>query len=80
MNHMSQEENLFHNEYTSHRQDGNQRSRDTISVKTGTVCLPLETKYDDINDIVHTRCVTFTDPFNVYDKANYPASDRNLEI
>ena len=72
INQMSQEEDLFHNEYTNQRQDGNQGSRDKISVKTGTVCHPLETEYDDINDIFHTRCVTFTDPLNVYDKAKYP--------
>ena len=71
-NQISQEEDIFNNEYTFHRQDGNQRLRDTISVKTGTVSYPLETEYDEINEIFHTRCVTFTDPLNVYDKAKYP--------
>lgn len=38
----------------------------------GTVCNSLETEYDEINDIFHTRCVTFTDQLIVYDKNKYP--------
>ena len=45
---MSQEDDLFHNEYTYQRQDGNQRSSDSISMRTGPVgiCNPSETEYD----------------------------------
>ena len=44
---MSQEDDLFHNEYTFQRQDGNQRSSDTISIRTGPVDNPSETEYDE---------------------------------
>ena len=72
MNQMSQEEDLFLNEYTFQCKNGDQRSRETISVKTGPVCYPLETEYDEINEIFHTRCATFSDPLGVYEKAKYP--------
>ena len=70
----SQEENHFRNDYNFQRQEENQRSLNTISesVKTGPVCEPLETRYDEINEILHSRCMTFSEPLNVYDKAKYP--------
>ena len=69
MNQMSQEEDLFHNGYTVQRKNCDQRSRDTISEKTGPVSYPLETEYDEINEIFYTRCATFSDPLDVYEKA-----------
>ena len=70
----SQEENHFRNDYSFQRPVENQRSPNTISesVKTGPVCEPLETNYDEINEILNTRCMTFSEPLNVYDKAKYP--------
>ena len=52
MNKISEEEDLFHNECTFQRQDGNQRSSDTISMRTGPVGKPSETEYD----ISYTLC------------------------
>ena len=72
MNQMSQEEDLFHNEYTFQRQDGNQRSGDTISIRTVPAGNPSETEYDEFNKIFHTRCATFPEPVTVYEKVKYP--------
>ena len=74
MNQRFKEQDLFHNENNYQRQEGIQRSRDTISelVETGPVCNILETEYDEINETCHARCVTFTEPLNVYEKAIYP--------
>lgn len=70
----SQEENHFRNHYNFQRPEENQRSPNTISesVKTGPVCESLETNYDEINEILNTRCMTFSEPLNVYDKAKNP--------
>ena len=43
MNKMSQKEDLFHYEFTFQRQDENQRSSDTISIRTDLVGNPSET-------------------------------------
>ena len=72
MNQMSQEEDLFHNEYTNQRQDGNQTSSDIISIRTVPVGNPSETEYDEFNKIFHTRCATFPEPVTVYEKVKYP--------
>ena len=72
MNQMSEEDDLFHNEYTYQRQDGNQRSSDTISIRTGPVGNPSETEDDEFNKIFHTRCATFPEPVTVYEKVKYP--------
>ena len=69
---MSREEDLFLNECTFHRQDGNQRSSETISMRTDPVGNPSETEYDDFNKIFHTRCATFPEPVTVYEKVKYP--------
>ena len=47
MNQISQEDDLFHNEYNFQCQDWNQRLSDIISMRTGPVGNPLETEYDD---------------------------------
>ena len=65
MNQMSQKEDLFHNEYTFQRQDGNQRSSDTISIRTVPAVNQSETEYDEFK-IFHTRCATFPEPVTVY--------------
>ena len=70
MNQMSEEDDLFHNEYTYQRQDGNQRSSDTISIRTGPVGNPSETEYVVLNKIFHTRCATFSEPLIVLRKLN----------
>ena len=72
MNQMSQEEDLFHNEYTNQCQDGNQTSNETISIRTVPVGNPSETEYDEFNKIFHTRCATFPEPVTVYEKVKYP--------
>ena len=72
MNQMSQEDDVFHNEYSYQRQDGNQRSSDTISLRTGSVGNTSETEYDEFNKIFHTRCATFPEPVTVYEKVKYP--------
>ena len=72
INQMSQEEDIFHNEYSYQRQDGNQGSSDTLSMRTGPVVNPSETEYDDFNKIFHTRCATFLEPVTVHEKVEYP--------
>ena len=72
MNEESQEENIFHNEYTNQRHDENQESSDTISMGPGPVGNPSETEYDKFNQIFHTRCATFPEPVSVYEKVKYP--------
>ena len=72
MNQRSQEDDLFHNEYSYQRQDGDQRSNDTISVRTGPVGNTSETEYDKFNKIFHTRCATFPEPVTVCEKVKYP--------
>ena len=69
---MSQEEDLFHNEDTFQRQDGNQRSGDTISIRTVPAGNPSETEYEEFNRIFHTRCATFPEAVTVYEKVKYP--------
>ena len=69
---MSQEEDRFHNEYTNQRQDGNQISSDTVSIRTVPVGNPSKTEYDEFNKIFHTRCATFPEPVTVYEKVKYP--------
>ena len=69
---MSQEEDLFQNEYTYQRQDENQRASDTISIRTVPVGNPSETEYDEFNKIIYTRCATFPEPETVYEKVKYP--------
>lgn len=32
---------------------------------------PLDTKYDDINEILQTHCLSFSELTNVYDRANF---------
>ena len=70
MNQMSKEEDLFHNECTFQRQDGNQRSSDTISIRTGPVGNPSETEYDEFNKIFHTRYATFSELLTVLRMCN----------
>ena len=72
MNQMFQEEDLFQNEYTNQRQDENQGSSDTISIRTGPVCSPSGTEYDVFNNIFHTRCATLPKSVTVYEKVKYP--------
>ena len=72
MKQMSQEVDLFHNKYSYQLQDGNQRSSDTISMRTGPVGNPSETEYDEFNKIFHTLCATFSEPVTVYEKVKYP--------
>ena len=72
MNQVYQEEDLSHNEYTNQRQDENQGSSDTISIRTGPVGNPSETENDEFNKIFHTRCATFPKPVTVYEKVKYP--------
>ena len=70
---VSQEENKLDNEYGFERQEGKQKSCDTISKSIKTAHSPLETKYDDINEIFQSRagCFSFSELSNVYDRANY---------
>ena len=70
MNQMSQDDDLFHNEYTFQRQDWNQRSSDTISMRTGSVDNSSETEYDEFNKIFHIRCATFPEPVSVFRNLN----------
>ena len=70
MKQMSQEDDLFHNEYTFQRQDGNQRSSDTISMRTGPVDNPSETDNDEFNKIYHIRYPTFPEPVSVFRNLN----------
>ena len=72
MNQITQEEDLFHNEFTFERQNGNQRSSDTTSIRTYSVGYPSETEYDDFNKRFHTLCATFPEPLTVYEKVKYP--------
>ena len=72
MNQMFQEEDLFQNEYTNQRQDENQGSSDTTSMRPGPVGYPSETEYDDFNKRFHTLCATFPEPLTVYEKVKYP--------
>lgn len=53
------------------RQEGNQNSCDTISHSTKTTNSPLDTKYDDINEILESRCLSFSTLSDVYERANY---------
>lgn len=72
-NPVSQEENKLDNESVFKRQEWKQKSCDTISKSMKTAHSPLETKYDDINEILQTRarCFSFSELSNVYDRANY---------
>ena len=70
MNQMSQDDDLFHSEYTFQRQDGNQRSSDTISMRTGPVGNPSETEYDEFNKIFHIRCATFPELISLFRNLN----------
>ena len=72
INQMSQEEDIFHNEYSYQRQDGNQGWSDTLSMRISPVVNPSETEYDDFNKIFHTRCATFLEPVTVHEKVKYP--------
>ena len=70
MNQMSQDDDLFHSEYTFQRQDGNQRSSDTISMRTDPVGNPSETEYDEFNKIFHIRCATFPELLSLFRNLN----------
>ena len=70
MNKISEEEDLFHNECTFQRQDGIQRSSETISMRTGPVGNQSETEYDEFNKIFHTHCATFPELLTVLRKFN----------
>ena len=72
MNQVSQEEDLFHTEYTNQRQDENQESSNTISMKPVPVGYPSETEYDEFSKIFHKRFVTVPEPVTVYEKVKYP--------
>ena len=69
MNQMSQEDNLFHNEYTYQRRDGNQRSSDTLSIRTGPVGNPSET--ENQQNISYTLC-DHSIAINCNEKVKYP--------
>ena len=70
---VSQEEKKIDNESDFQRQNWIQKSCDTISKSMKTAHSPLETKYEDINEILQTRarCFSFSELSNVYDRANY---------
>ena len=68
---VSQAENNFHHAYEFQRQEGNQSSCDTVSRSMETAHSPPQTKYDDINEILQTRRLFFSEQANVYDRANY---------
>ena len=68
---VSQAENNFHHGFEFHRQEGNQSSCDTVSRSMETAHSPPQTKYDDINEILQTRRLFFSEQANVYDRANY---------
>ena len=68
---VSQEENKLDNEYDFQRQKGKQKSCNTISQSMKTAHSPLETKYDDINEILESRCLSFSKLSDVYERANY---------
>ena len=68
---VSQVENNCQSENDFERQEGNQNSCDTISYSTKTTNSPLDTKYDDINEILESRCLSFSKLSDVYERANY---------
>ena len=70
INQMSQEDDLFHNEYTFQRKD----QAILYQLEQGRLKKPSETEYDEFNKIFHTRCANSPEPVTVLLMKLFPSS------
>lgn len=71
MNKMFQEEDFFHYQCTFQCKDGNHRSSDTISIRTGPVGYSSGTEYNKFSKIFHIRYAIFSELLTVLRKCNF---------